>query len=158
MAESISSLKSGQGNVNVEGTIKELGEQRTFNKYGRELKLCNGILEDETGNIKLTLWNDDATRFKEGDKIKVLNGYVSEFQGELQLTSGKFGRIEKVSDEISSNEEKTKEVVDSSSKKKPVYSKKELKKKNEETLENYSEEIDEEENSESDGNIEEEFF
>ena len=28
--------------------------------------------------------------------IKVVNGYVNEFQGEKQLTSGKFGSLEKV--------------------------------------------------------------
>ncbi len=92
----ISELKTGQGNVDVEGTIKEIGETRTFNKYGRELSVANAILKDNSGSIKLTLWNDDVTRFKDGDKIKVTNGYVNEFQGEKQLTSGKFGKIEKL--------------------------------------------------------------
>ena len=27
-------------------------------------------------------------------KVKITNGYVSEFQGELQLTTGKFGKLE----------------------------------------------------------------
>ena len=94
----ISELTAKQGNVNVEGIIKELGEKRTFNKYGRELVVVNSILDDGSGTIKLTLWNDDADRFKEGDSIKITNCYVSEFQGEKQLTSGKFGKIEKVSE------------------------------------------------------------
>jgi replication factor A1 len=100
----ISELNSGQGNVNVEGVIVELGEKRTFNKYGKNLVVLNGMLEDDSGKIKLTLWNDDANRFKEGDKIKVANGYVSEFQGEKQLTSGKFGTIEKISGNNTSND------------------------------------------------------
>jgi len=100
----ISELKTNQGNVEVEGTIKEIGETRSFNKYGKELMVANAILSDDSGSIKLTLWNDDVTRFKDGDKIKVSNGYVSEFQGEKQLTSGKFGRIEKVSGNASSSE------------------------------------------------------
>ena len=99
----ISELNSGQGNVEVEGTIKEIGETRSFNKYGRELKVANAIFSDDSGSIKLTLWNDDVTRFKDGDKIKISNGYVSEFQGEKQLTSGKFGTMAKVSDNISDN-------------------------------------------------------
>lgn len=93
----ISDLMAGQGNVEVEGTIIEVGEKRSFNKYGKPLVVSNAILQDDSGTIKLTLWNDDADRFKEGDKIKIVNGYVSEFQGEKQLTSGKFGRIEKLS-------------------------------------------------------------
>ena len=92
----ISEISAGQGNVEVEGVVKEIGETRSFNKFGRELKVANAILEDDSGSIKLTLWNDDVARFNNGDKIKVINGYVNEFQGEKQLTSGKYGSIEKV--------------------------------------------------------------
>ena len=93
----ISELNIGQGNVIVEGTIKEIGETRTFNKFGRDLSVANAILKDDSGSIKLTLWNNDIKRFKNDDIIKISNGYVNEFQGEKQLTSGKFGSIEKVS-------------------------------------------------------------
>lgn len=94
--QKISELRANQGNVNVVGVIKEVGETKTFNKFGKELRLCNALLEDDSGSIKLTLWNDDVSKFVEGDKIKVLNGYVNEFQGEKQLTSGKFGQLAKV--------------------------------------------------------------
>lgn len=92
----ISELSAGQGNVNVQGVIKEIGDTRAFNKFGRELKVTNAILTDDSGSIKLTLWNDDINRFNVGDTIKIINGYVNEFQGEKQLTSGKFGKIEKI--------------------------------------------------------------
>lgn len=113
----ISELSVGQSNVNVEGTIIEIGEIRSFDKYGRELKVANTILKDDTGNIKLTLWNDDCTKFKEGDKIKVINGYVNEFQGEKQLTSGKFGKIEKVGETSGeANEEDSEEDLEEETK------------------------------------------
>jgi len=92
----VSELRPGQGNVNVTGVIKEIGETRSFNKFGRELKVCNSVFSDDSGSIKLTLWNDDVSKFTEGDKIKIINGYVNEFQGEKQLTSGKFGQMVKV--------------------------------------------------------------
>ena len=38
----------------------------------------------------------DEDNLKAGDKIKVTNGYVNEFQGEMQLTAGKFGKLEVV--------------------------------------------------------------
>ncbi|MEK6914790.1 MAG: DNA-binding protein [Nanoarchaeota archaeon] len=101
----ISELNTGQGNVAVEGTLKEIGETRTFNKFGKNLSVANAILKDDSGAIKLTLWNDDITRFKDGDKIKILNGYVNEFQGEKQLTSGKFGTIEKIDSDTKENKE-----------------------------------------------------
>ena len=95
----ISELMIKQGNVEIEGIISEIGEVRTFNKYGRELRVTNALLKDDSGSIQLTLWNDDATRFKEGDKVKISNGFVNEYQGEKQLTSGKFGSIEKIKGE-----------------------------------------------------------
>ncbi len=100
----INELTTGQGNVDVEGTIKEVGEPRSFNRFGKELTVVNAVLEDDSGSIKLTLWNDDANRFKEGDVVKITNGYVNEFQGEAQLTSGKFGKMEKVGEGEASSE------------------------------------------------------
>ena len=101
----ISELNAGQGNVNVEGTITEVGEGRTFSKFGKEMTVANAILQDDSGTVKLTLWNEDVNKFKEGDKIKIENGYVNEFQGEKQLTSGKFGKMEKVDGSDSGQEE-----------------------------------------------------
>jgi len=92
----ISELTPRQGNVEVEGEITEIGEVKTFSKFGRELRVADAMLKDDSGTIKMSLWNEDATRFKVGDKIKIINGYVNEFQGDKQLTAGKFGKIEKL--------------------------------------------------------------
>lgn len=91
----ISELQPRQGNVDVEGTIKEIGETKNFNKFGKELRVADAILEDDSGTTKLTLWNDEIDKFAVGDAVKITNGYVNEFQGEKQLTAGKFGKIEK---------------------------------------------------------------
>lgn len=166
----ISELRTGQGNVEVEGVVTEIGNTRVFNKYGRELKVADSILTDDSGSIKLTLWNDDVTRFKEGDRIKVINGYVSEFQGEKQLTSGKYGRMEKVTGKVDTgdekeikeevNEEENKNKISSSlekgQSKTTVVSKKDIKKKNEEGMDEYSEDAGEESTEEEPG--EEELF
>tara|TARA_Y100000034_G_C6787089_1_gene352149 strand:- start:12 stop:446 length:435 start_codon:yes stop_codon:yes gene_type:complete len=92
----ISELTVRQGNVDVEGTIKEIGEIKNFNKFGRELRVADAILEDDSGTVKLSLWNNDVEKFKAGDQVKITNGYVNEFQGEKQLTAGKFGKMEKL--------------------------------------------------------------
>ena len=92
----ISELQVGQGSVEVEATVKELEETKTFNKFGKDLKVRNAVVEDDSASVKLTLWNDDVDKYNVGDKIKITNGYVNEFQGEKQLTAGKFGKIEKV--------------------------------------------------------------
>lgn len=92
----INELTAGQGSVEVEATVSELEEVKTFNKYGKDLSLRNAVIQDDSGSIRLTLWNDDVEKYKVGDKIKLTNGYVNEFQDEKQLTAGKFGVIEKV--------------------------------------------------------------
>ena len=130
----ISELRAGQGSVNIEATVIEMGEPREFNKYGRVLKVANAMIKDDSGSIKLSLWNADIDRVKIGNTIKITNGYVSEFQGEKQLTTGKFGKLEvsegkpstiseekiteeKISDSSNSNKDKgetmkKKEIVD----------------------------------------------
>ena len=114
----IAELKAGQGNIIIQATIKGLDEIRIINKYGRELKLRNAVLEDDSGTIKLTLWNQDVDRFKAGDLVELNNGYVNEFQGEKQLTTGKFGKIELAGKDVSGEVG----VVDSGEESEPVES------------------------------------
>jgi len=58
--------------------------------------VANAVAKDETGDIKITLWNDEIDRIKGGDRVSIQNGYVSEWQGELQVSTGRFGKIEVV--------------------------------------------------------------
>ena len=90
----IKDLQPGQGSVNIKLTIKSIEDTKIINKYGRDLKLRNAIATDGEDEIKLTLWNEDTEKVKIGDIINIINGYVGEFKGEKQLTSGKFGKIE----------------------------------------------------------------
>jgi len=95
----IKDLQPGQGNVNIEVTVKSIEEPKVFNKYGRELRVATAVVTDGEDEIKLSLWNDDINKVKVGSIVKIENGYVTEFQGEKQLTSGKFGKIEVVEGE-----------------------------------------------------------
>ncbi|MBS3133115.1 DNA-binding protein [Candidatus Woesearchaeota archaeon] len=90
----ISELKPRQGSVEVTGEIVEVEEARMFNKFGKEGRVANAVLKDESGQIKLTLWNEQADQVKQGSKVTIKNGYVNEWQGEMQLTTGKFGQLE----------------------------------------------------------------
>lgn len=102
----ISELKSGQSKVDIEATVTEIGETREFDRFGRTIKVATAKIKDDSGSMNLSLWNDDVGRVKKGDKIKVTNGYVNEFQGELQLTSGKFGKLEVIGEGTEEPEEK----------------------------------------------------
>jgi len=90
----INELKPRMGNIDVEVEVVSVGEAREFEKYGKAGKVATAKVKDDTGEIDLSLWNDDCDKIKEGSKVKISNGYVSEWQGNLQLTSGKFGTLE----------------------------------------------------------------
>ena len=90
----IKDLKPKMGNVDVTVDIVDVGEAREFQKFGKPGKVSNAIAKDETGDIKLTLWNEDIDKVKAGDKVHITNGYVNEWQGEMQLTTGRMGKME----------------------------------------------------------------
>lgn len=89
----INELKAGQKSVDIEVEVSSIGEVREFQKYGRQGRVATAVVKDDSGEINLTLWNEDIDNVKEGARIKVENGYVNEFQGEAQLTAGKFGKL-----------------------------------------------------------------
>lgn len=122
-------LKPRQGKVEITAKVIDKGDVREFNKFGKPGRVCNAKIKDETGEIALTLWNDDIDKVSVGDKIRIENGYVNEWQGELQLTTGRFGKLE---------------ILEKTEKEEP---KEELKKNNktEEESEDESEDIDAEE-------------
>ncbi|RME77347.1 DNA-binding protein [Candidatus Woesearchaeota archaeon] len=92
----IAQLQPRQGQVELVARVKSKESPRTFSKEGSVGTVCKARLQDETGEITLTLWNEQVDQVKVGDTIKIVNGYVGEWQGELQLSTGKFGKLEVV--------------------------------------------------------------
>ena len=80
----------------IEVEVIEKAEPRTVNpKFGnKELTVCDAKVKDETGEIQLTLWNDEIDQVQANTKIRITNGYVKEWNGALQLSAGKYGKIE----------------------------------------------------------------
>ncbi|MHA1288381.1 MAG: OB-fold nucleic acid binding domain-containing protein [Candidatus Thorarchaeota archaeon] len=86
-------MRVGSSNVEVEGTIIRISEIRTVNtKFGKR-NVATAVLEDDSGRIDLTLWEDQIEMVKEGQNIKITGGYVTEWNGNLQLNVRKGGRI-----------------------------------------------------------------
>ncbi len=92
----IKDLTPKQGKVVLIATIIEKGDPRNIQKPSFSGRVCDTQLKDETGQIKFTLWNEQVDSCSVGDTIKITNGYVNEWQGELQLSTGKFGTLEVV--------------------------------------------------------------
>ena len=72
--------------------IKDLQpkQPREFQKFGKAGKVATATVKDSSGTIKMSLWNEQVDQIKPGDKLKITNGYVNEYQGDMQLTTGDF--------------------------------------------------------------------
>jgi replication factor A1 len=91
----IKDLVDGMKRVDVEGKIVDKGDAREVkSRYKDETyRIVDAIIADESGSIKLTLWNEQIEQVNVGDNVKIENGYVTSFKGETQLNVGKFGKL-----------------------------------------------------------------
>jgi replication factor A1 len=91
----IKELQTGMKKVEVEADVVDKGNTRQVqSRFGNEtFNVADAVVQDDTGNIKLTLWNEQIDQVNVGDKIKIENGYVTSFKGEIQLNVGKFGKL-----------------------------------------------------------------
>lgn len=81
----------------MEGKVVNKSEPKTVKLWdGRDANVANAVLEDESGSIILTLWNDQIDMVNVGDKVQIINGYVSNFKKEKRLNLGRYGKIIKV--------------------------------------------------------------
>ena len=90
----ISELKAGTGNVTVEAEVTAMGEPRdVVTRFGKRTRVADATLKDDSGEVTLTLWGDDVEKVAIGDKVKIENGWVSEFKGNVQISCGKYGKM-----------------------------------------------------------------
>jgi len=87
----ISELVEGMKRANLLGKIIKIGPIREFNKNGREGKVANLFLADETSNIRVVLW--DTNHIALIEKGKIMESSIIEISnanmrnGELHLSS-----------------------------------------------------------------------
>ena len=93
----IEDLKAGMRNINLSARVLEIPEpSRVYTRYGTEAYISNALIGDETGTIRMSLWNRQIHKVTEGDEVNVENGSVASFRGELQLRIGKSGTLSTV--------------------------------------------------------------
>ena len=91
----ISDLRDGMRRVDAEGEIVEISDPRTVNlRTGDQARVADCMLKDDSGQIKLSLWDDQIDQVRQGAKVRVTNGYTNSFRGELRLNVGKYGKLE----------------------------------------------------------------
>ena len=90
----IGELKVGMKKVRLKAEVLEISKSRVVcTRYGTEACVSNALIRDETGSIKMSLWNDQIGSVHKGDMIDVRNGRIAWFSGEMQLQVGKSGSL-----------------------------------------------------------------
>jgi replication factor A1 len=97
----IKDIKDGMGDLNLTGKVLEISEIRTFQRKDSSAgKVGNLLLGDDTGTVRVTLW-DDKTDFlnqvEYGDTIELVNAYAREnaFTQKVEMQVGNRSVIRK---------------------------------------------------------------
>ncbi len=91
----IEELRDGMKRVNVVGKIVQKSDPREVrSRYKDETyRVADALIDDDSGTIKLTLWNEQIDRVNVNDRVKIENGYITTFRGEIQLNVGRYGTL-----------------------------------------------------------------
>ncbi len=105
----IGEIKNGMNALNIVGKIIDIGTVRTFSrKDGTAGKVRNITIGDDTGKIRLTLWDGkaEAQEFKAGDTVEIMNAYAREnsFSNQTEIQLGSGGSIVKSSASVDYSE------------------------------------------------------
>ncbi len=101
----IESIVPGMSKANVKAKIVDITDINTFeNSDGEEGKVRNLVLGDETGTLRMSLWNEQtevADKLDKEDVIEINNAYTREDnRGNTELRIGSNTKIKRIDEEI----------------------------------------------------------
>lgn len=65
-------------------------------KEGVLRKVRHATLRDPTGEITIVLWGSEVDQLEAGERVRIVDGWVSDRRGRPQVSLGRTGRIEKL--------------------------------------------------------------
>ena len=96
-SRSIRDLRAGMSHVSLKAKVLEVTQPKhVVTRYGNLASLAKALIADETGKIKLCLWNEQIDSVAAGDTIQIENARTSTFRGERQLSLGKKGTLNNI--------------------------------------------------------------
>jgi replication factor A1 len=78
----------------VNTIVKVISKSEVRNVTGRDYsvhRVADALVGDETGCVYLTLWDDNIDKINEESTLRITNGYVNLFRGNMRLNIGKYG-------------------------------------------------------------------
>jgi replication factor A1 len=101
LSVTVQDLRHGMKKVNLEAKVLETAKPSTIQtRYGNSAKVTNAWIADETGKVKLCLWNEQAALITVGDTVQIKNASVSTFKGERQVRLGKTAIVNVVQSQL----------------------------------------------------------
>ena len=95
----IRDLRSGMRQVCLKAKVLEIPKPNlVYTRFGNQASVTNALIADETGTIRLCLWNEQIDSISTGDTIQIENARTSTFKGQRQLRIGRTGLLSCVDD------------------------------------------------------------
>lgn len=90
----IADIREGMSNISLEGKVVEISESRSVNTRFGKREVASALIKDETGEISLTLWQNQIDKVRIGDRISIKGAFVTRFKEKLQVNVPRSGSIE----------------------------------------------------------------
>jgi replication factor A1 len=86
----IRDLRFGMKRISLKARVLNVPKATVvLTRYGERARVTNALIADETGTIKLCLWNERADTILANSVVHITNANVTKFRGEKQLTLGR---------------------------------------------------------------------
>jgi replication factor A1 len=93
----IKDLRPGMEGVDLKVSILRLEEQREVTTHsGIQHVLVEGEVEDDSGTIRLTVWNESIEQLMKvnlGDRLELKNCFITSFKGVLSVNVGRDSKV-----------------------------------------------------------------
>lgn len=92
----ISEIKQGTSNISLQAKVIDVSEKREVQTRFGKRSVADILLEDDSGQISLTLWEEKIDSVSVGDTVNIEGGFVTSFKEKLQLNVPRSGKMEVV--------------------------------------------------------------
>jgi replication factor A1 len=91
-------LRPGMSHVNLIVKVLNVSESKqVVTSAGIDHEILELDVGDKSGSIKLVLWDEKIIpELKNGEMVKIDNGFVTSFRGIWRMNVGRYGTITKV--------------------------------------------------------------
>jgi len=93
----IGSLQEGMGDIKIVGAVMNVSDVREYSRDGRTFKVCSLFLKDGTGQVRVSLWNENAEKMADvsvGDVVEIVNCYSKYGFNGLEVQTSSYTRID----------------------------------------------------------------